>query len=96
MAGQLFNTPTLHALVAEAEGRTLTLPELHAFVARLSDYCHAHGYPLAHAIVPAQTLQLGQVRIDIIEGHYGKITLDLFLVVGPPWRRVMSRTGKQG
>jgi hemolysin activation/secretion protein len=71
----LFDTPTLHALVAEAEGRTLTLPELHAVVARLSDYYHAHGYPLARAIIPAQTIASGIVRIDIIEARYGQIAL---------------------
>lgn len=72
----LFDTPTLHALVAEAEGRTLTLPELHAFVARLSDYYHAHGYPLARAIVPPQTIASGIVRIDIIEARYGQIAVE--------------------
>jgi hemolysin activation/secretion protein len=72
----LFDTPTLHALVAEAEGRTLTLPELHAFVTRLSDYYHAHGYPLAHAIIPAQTIASGTVRIDIIEARYGQIAVE--------------------
>lgn len=72
----LFDTATLHTLVAEAEGRSLTLPELHVFVARLSDYYHAHGYPLARAIVPAQTIASGVVRIDIIEARYGQIGLE--------------------
>jgi hemolysin activation/secretion protein len=71
-----FDTSTLHALVAQAEGRSLTLPELHAFVARLSDYYHVHGYPLARAIVPAQTITSGIVRIDIIEARYGQIALE--------------------
>ena len=72
----LFDTPALHALVAEAEGKTLTLQQLHAYVARLSDYYHAHGYPLARAIIPSQTIESGRVRIDIIEARYGKIGLD--------------------
>lgn len=72
----LIDTQTLHALVAEAEGKTLTLPQLHAFVARLSDYYHAHGYPLARAIVPAQTIAAGMVRIEIIEARYGRIALE--------------------
>jgi hemolysin activation/secretion protein len=72
----LFDTPTLHALVADAEGRTLTLPELHAFIMRLGDYYHAHGYPLARAIVPAQTIASGMVRIDIIEARYGQIAVE--------------------
>jgi hemolysin activation/secretion protein len=72
----LFDTPTLHALVADAEGKTLTLQQLHAYIARLSDYYHAHGYPLARAIIPPQTIESGLVRIDIIEAHYDKIELD--------------------
>jgi hemolysin activation/secretion protein len=72
----LFDTPTLHALVADAEGQTLTLPQLHALIDRLSDYYHAHGYPLGRAIIPAQTIQSGRVRIDIIEARYGMIGLE--------------------
>ena len=71
-----FDTPTLHTLVAEAEGRTLTLPQLQALIVRLSDYYHAHGYPLARAIVPAQTIASGMVRIDIIEARYGLIDVE--------------------
>jgi hemolysin activation/secretion protein len=72
----LFDTPTLHALVADAEGQTLTLPQLQAFTARLSDYYHTHGFPLARAIIPAQTIASGMVRIEIIEARYGRIDLE--------------------
>jgi hemolysin activation/secretion protein len=76
LGNSLFDTPTLHSLVADAEGKTLTLPQLHTLIARLSDYYHAHGYPLARAIIPAQTIQSGLVRIDIIEARYSKISLE--------------------
>jgi hemolysin activation/secretion protein len=72
----LVDTATLHALVANAEGKSLTLPELGAVVARISDYYHKRGYPLARAIVPAQTIQRGVVRVEIIEARYGAVTLD--------------------
>jgi hemolysin activation/secretion protein len=70
------DTPTLHALVASLEGKRLTLPELGEAASRLTDYYHAHGYPLARAIVPAQTMNAGAVRIEIIEARYGVIGLD--------------------
>ena len=70
------DTATLHALVAGSEGRDLTLADLGALAARLTDYYHAHGYPLARAIVPAQTMQGGTVRIDIIEARFGKVGLE--------------------
>ncbi|HSY04987.1 MAG TPA: ShlB/FhaC/HecB family hemolysin secretion/activation protein [Steroidobacteraceae bacterium] len=71
-----FDTPTLHALIAEAEGKSLTLPQLARVAARITDYYHRHGYPLDRAIVPAQTIQGGMVRIEIIEARYGQIALN--------------------
>ena len=67
------DTATLHALVVSAEGKRLTLPELAALTGRITDYYHAHGYPLARAIVPPQTLHDGVVSIEVFEAHYGKV-----------------------
>jgi hemolysin activation/secretion protein len=71
-----FDTPTLHALIAEAEGKSLTLPQLGEAVARITDYYHSHGYQLDRAIIPAQIIKDGVVRIVIIEARYGQIALD--------------------
>ena len=71
-----FDSQTLHALVADGEGKTLTLAQLEALAARITDYYHRHGYPLARAIVPPQAIQSGTVRIEVIEAHYGQIKLD--------------------
>jgi hemolysin activation/secretion protein len=71
-----FDTPTLHALVAEAEGKELRLPELDERVARITDFYRARGYPLARAIIPAQTIRDGVVSIEVIEARYGRILLD--------------------
>src|SRR3984957_8781721 len=71
-----FDTQTLHALLAPQEGTSLTLPQLGQVVARITDYYRAHGYPLARAIVPAQTIQDGTVRVVVIEARYGQIELD--------------------
>lgn len=72
----LFDTATLHALVAEGEGKRLTLPQLGELAARITDYYHRHGYPLARAIIPAQTISDGVLVIRVIEARYGKIELD--------------------
>jgi hemolysin activation/secretion protein len=69
-------TMTLHALVASAEGQRITLPELAVLAVRITDYYHAHGYPLARAIVPAQIIHDGVVRIEIIEARYGKVSVN--------------------
>lgn len=71
-----FDTAILHALVADAEGQSITLSRLGELAARLTDYYHTHGYPLARAVIPPQTITAGTVRIDILEARYGKITLD--------------------
>lgn len=68
-------TATLHAIVAPSEGKNLTLADLDDLAERISDAYHAHGYPLATAYVPAQTLQNGVVRIAVVEAHYGHVTL---------------------
>jgi hemolysin activation/secretion protein len=72
----LFDTPALQSLVADAQGKRLTLSELGAIVARITNYYRGRGYPLARAIIPAQTVQAGRVRVEIIEAHYAEITLD--------------------
>ncbi len=71
-----FDTSTLHALVADGEGKTLTLDQLDDLAARMTNYYHRHDYPLARAIVPPQTIQSGIVHIEVIEARYGRIKLD--------------------
>ncbi|MDO8436923.1 MAG: ShlB/FhaC/HecB family hemolysin secretion/activation protein [Nitrosomonadaceae bacterium] len=72
----LFDTATLHALVADAQGQSLTLSQLGELAARITTYYQSHGYPLTRAIIPAQTIASGIVRIRVIEAIYGKISLD--------------------
>ncbi len=66
----------LHAVVAPSEGKNLTLSDLNALADQISDVYHEHGYPLATAYVPAQTIENGVVRIDVAEARYGAVTLN--------------------
>jgi len=70
------DTKTLHDLVADTEGKSITLPQLGELAARINDYYHSHGYPLARAFIPAQTIATGVVRIEVMEAKYGKVQLD--------------------
>jgi len=72
---RLLPTARLHPLVASGEGRELSLDDLDGLAARIADYYHDHGYPLATAYVPAQTLHDGVVRIAVVEARYGKVVL---------------------
>lgn len=70
------DTTTLHALVADGEGKEETLNQLQALAGRITDYYHAHGYPLARAIIPAQRIADGVVTFEVLEAAFGKINLD--------------------
>lgn len=67
---QHFSTATLHALVAEAEGQTLSLNQLQGYVERITDYYHKAGYGYSRAYLPQQTLSQGVVKIAVLEAHY--------------------------
>jgi len=71
-----FPAGTLHALVADAEGKTLTLPQLEQLAGRITAYYQAHGFPLSRAIVPAQTIADGQVLLQVVEARYGAVRLN--------------------
>ncbi|RFU44778.1 ShlB/FhaC/HecB family hemolysin secretion/activation protein [Paraburkholderia sp. DHOC27] len=66
----------LHQVVAASEGKDLTLSDLNTLADRISDVYHEHGFPLATAYVPAQTIDNGVVRIDVAEARYGGVSLD--------------------
>jgi len=70
-----FDAPTLHALLADVEGKQLNLTQLGAVADRITDYYHAHHYPLARALIPAQTIKDGVVVIQVLEAKYGKVAL---------------------
>lgn len=72
----LLPTAKLHALVASAEGQTLTLGQLQALAERISGFYHRHGYPLTRAYVPAQTIRDGAVTFAVLEARYGSVTLN--------------------
>ncbi|WP_028218615.1 ShlB/FhaC/HecB family hemolysin secretion/activation protein [Paraburkholderia oxyphila] len=69
-------TELLHQVVAAGEGKNLTLADLNALADSISDVYHEHGYPLATAYVPAQTIEGGVVRIDVAEARYGAVSLN--------------------
>lgn len=72
----LFPAPTLLALLEDARGKRLTLPELGQLAARLTEFHTQRGYPLVRAIVPPQVIRAGEVELRVIEGRYGRIVLD--------------------
>jgi hemolysin activation/secretion protein len=57
-------------------GVAVTLNDLRAMAARITTFYNSRGYLLARAYVPAQPVADGSVSIAVIEGRYGKISLN--------------------
>lgn len=92
----LVDTSTLLALVADAQSKALSLPQLGELAARITAYYQSKGYPLARAIIPAQTIALGVVRIEVIEARYGKVSLDNTSQVNSNFLRVTLSSLQSG
>lgn len=69
-----FDDRRLLALLHDLPGQELNLSQLHA-AARIGDFYQEKGYVLARAFLPAQEIQDGTVRIEVLEGRYGRIEL---------------------
>lgn len=76
LGNTLVETETLHGLVADAEGKRLTLDQLDEMATRIGRYYRGRGHTFARAVVPAQVIQSGVVRFLVIEARYGKVGID--------------------
>lgn len=71
---QMFSSDKLMAVLGSPIGKSYDLAGLKTLTDRVTDYYHAHGYPFARALVPAQGVKDGDLLIYVIEGRYGAIT----------------------
>ncbi|WP_229205851.1 ShlB/FhaC/HecB family hemolysin secretion/activation protein [Duganella sp. Leaf126] len=71
-----FATETLHALVADQEGKSLTLQQLEAVAARITAYYQANGHPVSRAVIPVQSITDGTIIIQVVEARYGNVRLN--------------------
>lgn len=69
----VFAAERLHALVADAEGRSLSLADLRAIAGRITRFYGEQGYPLARAYLPPQEVQSGVVEITVAEGRLEQV-----------------------
>lgn len=66
----------LLALLADLQGRTVSLGELQVGANRITQRYRERGYPLARAYLPAQEIDGGVVQIAVMEGRYGEVGLN--------------------
>jgi len=72
----LYSEARLVAITGFIPGGELTLSELRAMAAKIANLYHRNGYFVAQAYLPAQDIKDGLVTIAVLEGRYGKITLN--------------------
>ena len=70
------NKAKVSEILAPALNREITLSELNGYIDQVTAYCRSHGYPAAAAYLPAQETSDGSVRVEVIPGRYGKVTID--------------------
>ena len=72
----VFSEAELLSVSGFRPGQMVTLGELRAMAARITNFYNNHSYFLAQAYVPAQNIQGGSVTIAVVEGRYGKIAFN--------------------
>ncbi|WP_019341802.1 ShlB/FhaC/HecB family hemolysin secretion/activation protein [Stutzerimonas stutzeri] len=72
----VISSEQLLPLLAELQGRSVSLRELQAAANRITLAYRERGYPLARAYIPAQEIDGGVVEIAVLEGRYGEIGLN--------------------
>ena len=70
-----FSSEELAGLLADLVGKELTLADLDNAAARISRYYRQHGYFVARAYLPAQTIEGGVVEISVLEGVVGSVAI---------------------
>ena len=74
-ASELLRPEELEALAAPLRGKTLSIADLRALVAQVNELYRSKGIVTAQAILPPQDLSAGVVRIRLIEGRVGKVSV---------------------
>ncbi|MBI1953915.1 MAG: ShlB/FhaC/HecB family hemolysin secretion/activation protein [Candidatus Omnitrophica bacterium] len=63
-------------LTAPVEGRTVSLKELQETTRTITRWYRGKGYVTSRALVPAQTVQKGSVRLRVVEGKVGLVKIE--------------------
>lgn len=66
----------LRPLYAGMLGREISVADLFAISAAITERYRADGYMISRALVPAQRIENGRARLQVIEGHVTTVTLE--------------------
>lgn len=70
---QVFSAEKLLALLGDYQGQQYDLAGLQGLANQISHFYRNQGYVFASALLPAQDLASGELKIHVIEGRYGKV-----------------------
>lgn len=73
----VFDTPTLLALLERFKGSGKTFADLEEATDEIKAYYRSRGFFIAQALLPAQANANGVVRIEILEGRFGKVDVQV-------------------
>ncbi|HKS15801.1 MAG TPA: ShlB/FhaC/HecB family hemolysin secretion/activation protein [Planctomycetota bacterium] len=68
-----FGTEELHGLVADIEGKEVTLADLRSAARRITMHYRSKGYGLSWAYLPEQVVKDGDIEIAIVEARIDRI-----------------------
>lgn len=71
----VFKTKALQKIFTPSINKTISLADLQALVEEISKKYREAGYILSRAILPAQEIKQGVVKVQVIEGYISSITV---------------------
>jgi hemolysin activation/secretion protein len=73
----VYTEKDLLPLLRDYTGKELALADLERAVAAITLFYRSHGYPVAHAYLPAQDIEKGVVEIAVLEGRVAAVKLEV-------------------
>lgn len=71
-----YSDEVLTSVISQYEGRTLTITEIYHVADLVEIYYRYHGYLLTSVYVPAQQINSGSIKLEVLEGRVGEIKID--------------------
>lgn len=69
----LFDQATLATAIGDVSGRHFDLAGLRELADRITTHYRSKGYPFTRSVIPPQDMKDGVLRIQVLEGRYGKV-----------------------
>lgn len=74
-ASEILSVEEIRGVLAKYEGRTVDFAQLEAAVVELNELYTRKNYLTARAVLPPQTIERGVVKVRLVEGHVGAVSV---------------------